>query len=185
MGLAIVHGIVLDHGGALNVKSAPGAGTTFELFLPKHPEPAERSLTTAPRALRGSERILVVDDEPQLIALWTEMLQQFGYGVDAYYEGSEALAAFEKKPEAYDLALVDQTMPGMTGAELAKRILAIRPGMPIIMATGFSESISPEEALSIGITEFVYKPILGEDLGAAIRRTLEREPAVPPPGSEV
>ena len=184
MGLAIVHGIVLDHGGALNVKTQPGAGTTFEIFLPRHPAPAERAAAGAPRALHGVERIMVVDDEPQLVALWTEMLQQFGYQVQAYYDGAEALQAFKQDPAACALALIDQMMPGMTGAELARKMLEIRPGVPIIMATGFSESITPEDALAMGIAEFVYKPILGEDLGAAIRRTLERQAADTPSATE-
>ena len=118
-----------------------------------------------------------MDDEPQLVALWAELLQSYGYAVTPYSSSLGAWASFRDDPNQYDLVLLDQTMPGMTGAELSENILRERPGMPIIMATGFSESMTPETARRIGISDFVYKPILGNDLAMAIRKAIDRSVA--------
>ncbi len=124
--------------------------------------------------MSGKEHILVVDDEVQLVGLWKECLEQFGYQVTAFSDSVEALAHFEKDPHCYDLVLVDQTMPVMTGAELAKKLLVLRADLPIVMASGFSEAISPKKAAEIGIRDFVYKPILANDICIAIRGALDR-----------
>ncbi len=176
MGLAIVHGIVAAQKGATTVRSTPGEGSVFEVYLPRHAAAGMPRVTAVAPTLCGSEHILVVDDEPQLIALWEEMLQQFGYQVTAFEESPRALEAFHRHPQEFDLALLDQTMPHMTGIELAKLLLAARPELPIILATGFSESVSAEEARSAGVREFVYKPILGNELTMAIRRALGHGP---------
>jgi len=173
MGLAIVHGIVTRLSGVVAVKSSPGQGSLFEVYLPayQHEETETASAESGPH--EGSERILVVDDEPQLVSLWSEMLGQLGYEVTAFCDSEEALQSYKTQPEAFDLVLLDQTMPNMTGLELAENILQIRPELPIIMATGFSEAATAERSQELGIAEFVYKPILGNDLGQAIRRALD------------
>lgn len=117
---------------------------------------------------------MVVDDEPQLVELWTELLNGYGYDVTGYSCSLDALEAFRLAPGHFDLVLLDQIMPGMTGAELSQTMLRERPGLPIIMATGFSDEITPEMARNLGIAEFVYKPILGNDLAVAVRKAIDR-----------
>lgn len=174
MGLAIVHGIVSSLGGAIAVHSQPGKGACFEVYLPRYQSEDSVELEGEVDAAKGCERILVVDDEPQLVALWCEVLEQYGYLPTSYHNGIEALDCFRRDPAQFDLALLDQKMPGLTGAELARELLAIRPELPIILATGFSESITPEQAREIGIRDFVLKPILGTDITIAIRKVLDK-----------
>lgn len=174
MGLAIVHGIVSALDGAIAVETAPGAGASFHLYLPRHrqtrvPEPGE---AMRPPEGPGHGHILVVDDEVQLVCMWEEMLRNHGYAVTSFTRSREALHAFESGPGQYDLALLDHTMPGLTGAELARAMLALRPDFPIIMATGFSESITADEAREMGIREFVLKPIITNELIATIQDML-------------
>lgn len=173
MGLAIVHGIVTGMKGTVTVQSQRDHGSIFHVYLPLNRSEAQPNLNISAYHVNGDEHILVVDDEPQLVALWMELLGQFGYQVTGQTNSRRALETFDKDPHQFDVVLMDQTMPGITGAELAKHMLEIRPDLPIIIATGFSETISPEIAESIGIRELVYKPILGHDLCASIRRALD------------
>ncbi len=164
MGLAVVHGIVEGLGGGIRVESAVGKGTTFEILLPRRrgrrlPE------TAPPRRLRhGRGRILVVDDEQPVVNILEKILREGGYDVVPFTDSKEVLAAFHRDPEAVDLVVTDQTMPGPTGTELAQHLLDIRPDIPIIMCTGFSELISREQALAMGIREFIPKPVSGDEL---------------------
>ena len=174
MGLAIVHGIAVGQGGAITVQSTPERGTSFQVYLPRHGGPVTEIVSQRNEKLHGSERIMVVDDEPQLVELWTELLNGYGYEVTGYASSLDALEAFRQAPDHFDLVLLDQIMPGMTGAELSQSMLRGRPGLPIIMATGFSDEITPEMARSIGIADFVYKPILGNDLAVAVRKAIDR-----------
>jgi len=173
MGLAIVHGIVKGQGGGIRVETELGRGTVFEVYLPVHDGVVEPVATHKLTKPLGNERILVADDEPQLVELWKEMLEGYGYSVDGYSSSLAALERFREDPMAYDIVLLDQTMPGMVGSELAKRMLLARPGMPIIIATGFSETVSAEIAEEIGLRALVYKPILADELAEAIRRALD------------
>lgn len=177
MGLAIVHGIVIGQGGAITVQTALDHGTSFQVYLPRYEGPSPETITPKNESLNGRERIMVVDDEPQLVALWTELLQSYGYEIVPFSSSLGAWESFRDEADRFDLVLLDQTMPGMTGAELAENILRERPDIPIIMATGFSESMTPETARRIGISDFVYKPILGNDLAMAIRKALDRSVA--------
>jgi len=176
MGLAIVHGIVKGQGGGIRVETELGKGTAFEVYLPVYVGVVEPLAVRTLAKPSGSERILVADDEPQLVELWKEMLEGYGYSVDGYSSSLAALDRFREDPMAYDIVLLDQTMPGMAGSELAKRMLLARPGMPIIIATGFSETISAEIAEEIGLRALVYKPILADELAEAIRRALDESP---------
>ncbi|MBI2424722.1 MAG: response regulator [Candidatus Hydrogenedentes bacterium] len=171
MGLPVVHGIVTEHGGAIHVRSQLGEGSVFTIYLPAAGNVARAESTE--RAAARKKHVLIVDDEPQLVDLWSELLEHFGFTVTSHNRSPEALEAFKRNPDAFDVVLLDQTMPEMTGAELAAAILAIRENLPIIMATGFSNSIHPEEARQIGIREFVYKPIVGEELYRTVKRVLD------------
>ena len=175
MGLAIVHGIVTSQDGAITVESALGKGAVFEVYLPRyHHSALPKECKESPPTV-GTERVMVVDDEPQLVALWEELLEQLGYEVQGFSVSKEALDAFQKDPDHFDIVVMDQTMPGLTGGELASLMLQKRPDLPIVLATGFSEVMTPEEAQRIGIREFVYKPIVDVELCAAIRRALDSQ----------
>ncbi|MBF0477450.1 MAG: PAS domain S-box protein, partial [Deltaproteobacteria bacterium] len=174
-GLAVVHGIVKRHQGAIMVYSEPEKGSTFSVYLPRidrEPETANDASRTLPQ---GTERILFVDDEMVLCDLCEKMLGQFGYQVTAVSESTEALETFRKQPDEFDLVITDYTMPQMTGADLAKEILSIRPDMPIILCTGFSEMISEDRAKSLGIQEFVMKPLNKRSVAEVVRRCLDEK----------
>jgi two-component system cell cycle sensor histidine kinase/response regulator CckA len=176
MGLAVVHGIVNTHGGAVRVWSAPGQGSRFEILLPVV-EPIDQYVTETRPPEGGPERIMVVDDEPDLVWIVQKALSNKGYGVQAYSDSKEALKVFHENPAEFDLLFTDQTMPGITGAELAKQALALRPDLPVILCTGFSETIDQQQARAIGIREFVMKPILTEELARTVRRVLDEAQA--------
>jgi len=174
LGLAVVHGIVEGHDGRITVESEPGVGTTFQVCLPLA-EAAEASPAEDQAPLpRGDERILLVDDEPALVRITQRMLEALGYRVTSFTRSAEALDAFAADPESFDLVVTDMTMPGMTGVELAKKLMSERPRAPIILCTGFSELITPEKAKRMGISEFLMKPIRPRVLARAVRDSLNR-----------
>ncbi len=173
MGLAVVHGIVKDSGGAIIVESEPGRGTAFHVFFQKIVEGISPKHETNKDLVHGSERILFIDDEEGIVKIIKKMLQSLGYKVDARNNSLEALKAFRDSPESFDLIITDQTMPKMTGVELAKEIMKINNDIPIILCTGFSSQITQEMARSMGIREFVLKPILMAEMAQAIRRALD------------
>lgn len=173
MGLAVVHGIVADLGGAVRVFSTPGEGSTFEVYLP--PAGCEGEYECEPDAgeFGGRERILVVDDE-ETVAESTRMnLESLGYRVVALTSSAEALAAFERDPEGFDLILSDVTMPVMTGDVLAARVRAISKKVPIILISGFSTRIDGVKLKELGISAFLTKPVNRTALAAELRRALE------------
>ena len=176
MGLSVVHGIVKEHGGAIRVHSEPGKGTTFTIFLPRIKAPEVEAkpeeITSLPT---GGERILFVDDEPAINDICKRMLERLGYTLEARTSPIEALEAFRARPGKFDLVITDMTMPKMTGDELAKEIMAIRPDIPIILCTGFSERINEEKAQAIGIRGFVMKPFVIRDFVNTIRKALNQE----------
>ena len=173
MGLAIVHGIITSMGGVITVESDYMKGATFRAYLPRYHREVPAEPDASVETSRGEEHILVVDDEPQLVSMWAEVLRGFGYRVSPFTGSPAALAAFESDPARFDLALIDQTMPHMSGADLAQRMLELRPNFPIILATGFSEAVSPEDARAMGIRDYLYKPIVSRDLAASIRKALK------------
>ncbi len=172
MGLSVVHGIVKSHGGAVGVNSSPGKGTTFSVYLPRLKEkaPAERNL---PCPLpRGSGRILFVDDEETLADLGKEMLTDLGYEVVSLTCSREALVVFRAQPAWFDLVFTDYTMPQMTGTELAQRILSLRPDVPVVLCTGYSEAITEQMAREAGVTAFVMKPLSLREIAEVVSKAL-------------
>jgi len=177
LGLAVVHGIVKKYGGAIQVESKPGQGTVFHVFLPKADVAAPTQTELTKPIMGGSEKVLLVDDEQMLASVGQQALQRLGYEVVSRTSPIEALELFKAKPGHFDVVITDQTMPGMTGDALARELMNIRPGIPVIICTGYSQAIDAERAATIGIKAFVMKPILIHDLADAVRKALGREKA--------
>jgi CheY-like chemotaxis protein len=173
MGLSVVHGIVKDMNGGIKVYSVPGEGTSFKLYFPQIRNKLE-SETRVKRAIpTGTERILFVDDEPELVETWVQMLERLGYKLTGRGSSREALELFRLQPDQFDLIITDQTMPQMNGLELSREFLAIRPNIPIVLCSGFSEMVAPEVIKDTGIREFLMKPILLGEIASTIRKVLE------------
>jgi len=173
LGLAVVHGIVKKSGGAIKVESELGKGTTFHIYLPKADIAAPIKAEQQKPIRGGSERILFVDDEKMLTDIGQKVLERLGYNVVSRTSSIEALELFKAKPKDFDLVITDQTMPNMTGDVLAKELMRIRPDHPVIICTGYSQVIDSERAKDKGIRAFVMKPILINEIAAAIRRVLD------------
>ena len=182
MGLSVVHGIVKSHGGAVVVYSEPGRGTTFHLFFPElesrgMENPAVDRSSPLPA---GNEHILLVDDEEPLVDIGSQILRSLGYRVTGLVSSVKALEMFKADPESFDLVITDQTMPQMTGIELARELLAVRPQLPIILCTGFSSMVTMDNAPQLGLRSLVTKPLLAQELALAVRSALDSEDIDPP-----
>jgi PAS domain S-box-containing protein len=173
MGLAVVHGIVKKHQGLIAVDSRINHGTTFTLYFPVIEEEADQVAPVTPILPTGTERILFVDDEELQADLAKQMLERLGYRVKAFTSSTAALEHFRIQPEAFDLVITDLTMPHMTGEEFSQNLLAIRPDLPVIICTGYSESMTPQERQKLGIKGFALKPILMEQIASLIREILD------------
>ena len=175
MGLSVVHGIVQGFGGSIHVESTVSRGSTFEVLLPVI-ESCRDLIPKPEEPLHvGSERIMFIDDEPFQVELGEQLLQLLGYRVTAVDNSQQALALFREQPEAFDLVITDMTMPGLTGDELAKQLLAVRPGLPVIICTGYSHKLNQASIKDLGIAGLVYKPLIMKELAQVIRQTLDRE----------
>jgi PAS domain S-box-containing protein len=172
-GLAVVHGIVKRHGGAITVNSSPGMGTTFYVYLPMVEDTCALDGDMEGTVPEGTESILFVDDEKVLANLASEMLEQLGYRIRTSTSSVEALSLFRTAPHEFDLIITDYTMPQMTGVDLATEILLIRPDMPIILCTGFSEKVNEAVTRKTGIKELVMKPFSMRSIAKVIRRALD------------
>ena len=176
MGLAVVHGIIKSCNGAITVESEVGKGTKFHVYIPLLGETGEKGEVEAVADITGGkERILFVDDEDVLALLGKEMLAGLGYDVVERTSSLEALKLFQSGPDRFDLVITDMTMPNMTGIELAQEIMRIRPGIPVILCTGFSKAVTPEMVKAIGLIDVIMKPIVKGQIAAAIRRGLDKK----------
>ncbi|MGZ7065698.1 MAG: hybrid sensor histidine kinase/response regulator, partial [Candidatus Aminicenantales bacterium] len=175
MGLAVVHGIVKGHGGAISLSSELGKGTEFAVYLPRVTgiRQAEKE-TTAPYPT-GTERILFVDDEVMQVRAMSKLLEHLGYRAVGLTDPRQALEVFRRHPRAFDVLITDQTMPNMSGIELACEILKTRPDLPVIVCTGYSETLGEKEALAMGIKDFMMKPFSVREIAEAIRRVLPKK----------
>ena len=184
LGLALVHGIVKDHKGDIRVYSQPGKGTTFKVYLPLVSSKETAGTISRPKkTMTGTEHILLIDDEISITHLEQQVLQRLGYRTTAFNNSIMALEAFEATPEAFDLVVSDMTMPNMTGEQLTQSMLQIRPDIPIIICTGFSERINHEKAAAIGIKGLLMKPIVKSELAQKIRTVLDGAPSILSPQS--
>ncbi len=187
LGLAVVHGIVTACGGQIQVTSEPGQGATFTVYLPVlrgevaaglAPDSGEQELP------RGTERILLVDDERMIVNLNQRLLESLGYRVTAVSDSTVALTIFTEQPTAFDLVFTDLSMPGMDGIELSRQLLARRTDLPIILCSGYGDTPEIAAAKGMGIREFANKPILKQTLAAVVRKALDgagREPRATDP----
>lgn len=177
LGLAVVYGIVKSCKGSVHVYSEPEKGACFHVYFPRMEEaPASSEAKALLPLSRGTERILLIDDEKMLAEAATKMLEHLGYRVTTLTDSLEALAAFREHPDHFDLILTDFTMPHMTGVDLAGEVIRIRPDMPIILCTGFSEQITEEKAKALGIREYVMKPFNRRDMACTLRKALGGDP---------
>lgn len=174
MGLAIIHGIIKEYGGAIDVESYIGEGTVFKVYFPVAEMNIELDTTDTEKLPEGKEQILFIDDEEVLAEMGKEMLESLGYHVTVKWNSIEALTTFQNTPNKFDMVITDQTMPYMTGADLARRMLQIRPDIPIILCTGYSNLIDESSAKAMGIKEFVFKPLSRESLAKLIRNVLDK-----------
>lgn len=176
LGLAIIHGAVEGYNGFIDVESSLGKGSTFFVYFPVTEKSVSNAVAIEKKArediILADARILIVDDETLLVRINETRLKSRGYQVTAVTDSLEALTMFRSQPEHFDLLITDQTMPGLTGAELAKAVLEIKPSLPIIMCTGHSEIVSKEEAITLGIKKYVFKPLHGDELLDAVREVL-------------
>jgi signal transduction histidine kinase/CheY-like chemotaxis protein len=173
MGLSIVHGIVKSYGGFIILVTELGKGASFHVFFPALEEGSIAEEENAEIIATGSERILLVDDEQMLAEMVKKMLERLGYEVTARMSSQEALEVFAESPDQFDVVVTDQTMPGMTGLDLAGQLLRIRPDIPIILCTGYSTIISEEAAKAAGVREFALKPLAKRDIARLLRKVLD------------
>jgi len=172
MGLAVLHGIIVSHDGVIDVTSEEGKGSAFTVFFPRIQQEAEEDVETATAMPRGTETILFVDDEEDIVTMRTRMLSYLGYRVLPATSPEQALSYFKSGEEHIDLVITDHTMPRMTGLQLATEIMTQYPNIPIILCSGYSEAVTLEEALDAGVRRFLAKPVDMRLLAIAIREIL-------------
>ena len=176
LGLSVVHGIVTSMNGVIQVYSEPGEGTQFHVYLPVEKNFSEEQVIHSKIEIQGgTEQILLVDDEEAIISMEKRMLERLGYKVTSRFSSLEALEAFRANPDKFDIVITDMAMPNMPGDKLSAELTKIRPGIPVLLCTGFSENMSEEKAASLGIKGFLWKPIVMKDLAQKIREVLDKK----------
>ncbi len=175
MGLAVVHSIVVSHNGDIFLSSKEGKGSTFRIFLPVQQEETGKETHPSETVLaKGTEHILLVDDEESVIKVHQEMLTSLGYQVTITTDSNQALQWIRAEPEKFDLLFTDMTMPGLTGAELTRETLNLRADLPIIICTGFSELLSPQQAQELGVSAFLSKPVTLSRMASVTQKVLHQ-----------
>jgi signal transduction histidine kinase/ActR/RegA family two-component response regulator len=174
LGLSVVHGIINNYGGAIIVESTPGKGTTFMIYLPKYGADTLESDKSDIKPLKGDEQILFVDDEPEITFMGKKMLENLGYKVSISSSSISALEEFKKDPDRYSLLVTDQSMPDISGTELAVLMKEIQPSLKIIIITGYADNLSDEDLSKSGISEVILKPMILDDFSKVIRRVLDK-----------
>jgi signal transduction histidine kinase len=174
MGLSVVHGIVKNHGGFIDVQSEEGEGTVFEVFLPLAKSEFKEAKKEIAELPRGNERVLVVDDDETVLQSLQKVLERLGYQVITQKDGKTALKIFSTRPESFDLIIADQIMPEILGSDLSKEVLSIRPDVPIILCTGYDDKIDKEKVKDIGIREFLLKPVDIHEIAQIVRHVLDK-----------
>jgi signal transduction histidine kinase len=173
LGLSLVHGIVTDLGGAIDVATAPGAGTTFTVYLPRSGDAAQISEEEESALPRGDgQRVLIVDDEEPLVQVATRALVDLGYAPIGFTSSAAALEAFRADPERFDALITDERMPEMSGSALIREVRSTRSSMPVVLMTGYLEATAGEAPLAMGVDEVLKKPLLARDLATSLARVL-------------
>jgi CheY-like chemotaxis protein len=181
LGLSLVHGIVADFGGAIDVKTQAGAGTTFTVWLPASGETPRILAEPAGELPQGNgETVMIVDDQRSLVALAEETLAALGYEPAGFDSSVAALQAFRAEPQRFDLVVTDETMPDLAGVELAREILRVRPELPIVLMSGYSGAQLTERARAVGVAEVLRKPLVRRDIAEALGRALRSNIAATP-----
>jgi PAS domain S-box-containing protein len=173
LGLSVVHGIVRNHRGDILVDSEPGKGAAFHIYLPIIQDDEEPLTERSEAIFGGTERVLIVDDEAVIAEMVKTMLERFGYETDVFNSGIAAAEAFEAQPGRYDLLISDLTMPHMTGLDLADKLHGQRPDLPVIIMTGFGDSLTDPTLRRYGVRQVIGKPVLLQELAAAVRKVLD------------
>ncbi len=173
LGLATVHGIVRGYGGEIAVESAQGSGSVFTVYLPTVQRPAQTATDRYERLPTGTERILFIDDDISIGKMASRLLDGLGYHVTQQDNSTQALELFRTQPDAFDLVVTDLAMPELTGDKLSVELMKIRPEIPVILITGFSEKISAKRAADIGIRALTHKPVVHDNLARTVRKVLD------------
>ena len=174
LGLSVVHGIVKEHGGDIRVYSEVGKGTAFHVYLPLLEVAKDKNdAVVTGKYPTGCESILLIDDDEPIVLLEQMMLEKLGYRITVRTSSPDALAAFKANPSKFDLVISDRGMPNMTGVQLARELISIKPGIPIIICTGFSDENDVNRAKAMGVKGFLMKPVSLDDLAVTVRKVLD------------